>query len=68
MLDIKPPQPQDWELRVICWKLEGVSENLKGMDFGGMGDFVIKARLGGQSDSAGARPQSTSQRASPLLL
>ena len=46
MLDIKPPAPQEWQLRVIVWKLEGVGEGLKGMDMGGMGDFMVKARIG----------------------
>jgi len=47
MLPIKPPEAQEWELRVIVWKLQDVSDNLKGMDAGGMGDFQVKVRLGG---------------------
>ena len=48
VLDILPPAPQDWELRVVVWKLEGVGDGLKGMDMGGMGDFQIKTRFGPQ--------------------
>jgi len=51
MLDIKPPAPQKWELRIIVWKLEEVSGKLKGMDSGGMMDAKITVRLLGDERS-----------------
>jgi len=47
MINIKPPEPQKWEMRMVVWKLEGVDGNLKGMDMGDMMDAQIAVALTG---------------------
>jgi hypothetical protein len=47
VVDIKPPEEAQWELRVIVWQLEGVRGDLPGMDMGDMADFQVAVAMGG---------------------
>jgi len=43
-LDISPPPPQQYELRVICWSAKDIPEDAR--DDSGLGDFSIKLKFG----------------------
>ena len=43
--DIAQPPPQEWELRVICWKCRGVPTD-GSVDYSGLADLYVAARFG----------------------
>ena len=43
--DIAQPPPQEWELRVICWKCKGVPTD-GSVDYSGLADLYVAARFG----------------------
>ena len=43
MVEIKPPPPQEWELRVICWK----AKDCVGDDYSGLSDLYCEFRFPG---------------------
>lgn len=46
-IDILPPPPQQFELRVICWKAKGIAK--EHLDDSGLADLYTKIKFGSDS-------------------